>query len=280
MRAVTVVVVLVLLAGCNGAPSLDGPGSATTETVSPVDVPADYAYAPGVTDAGVTDPLVLAEAHESVLVNTSFRLTANRTVRYANGTLREHLSVDVAVTADGTYLASAATAGPAAPVFLGRPPANGTYWSNGSVYVRKLTRDGRTTYTRFEPPGNGAGTWQYWTRTVPFGGEQATPGAFYGALFADVPSQVDGQTRTDDGTAYRVSGTSATSSRDADELRDVGNVRLVATIRDDGLVESLSLRYQAVVDGQPVLVERTVRYRAVGSTAVERPSWFEKAVEG
>jgi hypothetical protein len=279
MRTVPVAVAAVLLlAGCNAAPSLDG--TTPTETVTPADVPADYDYAPGVTVDGVTEPATLAEAHERVLAETSYRITANRTVRDANGTLREQLLVDVAVADDRTFLASAATRGPAAPVFLGRPPANGTYWSNGSVYVRKLTRDGGTTYNEFEGPSSGAGTWRYWTRTVPFGGEQATPERFYRSLFAAVPTRVAGESGAGNATTYRLVGDAVVTERFQTEVTDVRDVRLTATVRQDGLVQLLTLRYVGEVDGTPVRVERTVRYRDVGTTAVERPPWFEKAVGG
>lgn len=273
------VVVLLLIAGCSAAPALDDTDSATP-TVTPVDVPADYAYAPGVTTDGVTDPATLAAAHERAIDGTSFRLTANRTVRYANGTLREQLRVDVALTEDRTYRASAATRGPAAPVFLGRPPANGTYWSDGSVYVRKLTRDGETTYNEFDVPGSGAGTWRYWTRTVPFGGEQATPGGFYASLFAAVPTRVTGENTSGSFVTYRLVDDGPPVDRFQDEVTDVRNVRLVASVRGDGLVTALSLRYDGTVDGATVRVVRTVRYGGVGSTTVARPSWFEKATGG
>lgn len=278
MRAISAVVLLVLLAGCNGAPSVDGPDTATS--VTPVEVPADYDYAPGVTTDGVTEPATLAAAHEQVLANSSFRITANRTVRYANGTLREQLLVDVAVAENRTFLAAATTRGPNAPVFLGRPPATGTYWSNGSVNVRKLTRDGTTTYNEFEMPGSGAGTWRYWTQTVPFGGGQATPGAYYGSLFAAVPTSVTGENTSGSTTSYRLASERPIVGEFRTDVTDVRDVRLVATVREDGLVTDLSLRYVGEVDGATVRVVRTVRYRGVGSTTVARPSWFENATGG
>ena len=275
MRTVTVAVAVgLLLAGCNTVPSLDGPTSPTT-TVTPVDIPAEYDYAPGVTTEGVTDPGALAAAHERALADSSYRVRATRTVRHANGTLRAQLLVDVALDQNRTFLASAATRGPAAPVFLGRPPATGTYWSNGSVYVRRLTRDGETTYTAFEPPGGGAGTWRYWTRTVPFGGGQATPGGFYRGLFTAVPTRLADE--TPGAEPYRLVGDTATAPFQT-EVTDVRDVRLVASVRRDGLVQSLTLRYAGEIDGTTVRVERTVRYRDVGTTAVGRPPWFEKAV--
>lgn len=276
MRVTPVAVAaLLLLAGCNTAPSLKDTGTAS---VTPVDVPADYDYAPGVTVDGVTQPATLAAAHGSVIGERSYRLTTNRTVRYANGTLREQLLVDVRLAADGTHLASATIRGPAAPVFLGRPPANGTFWSNGTVYVRKLSRDGRTTYNEFETPGSGAATWQYWAHVVPFGGEQATPRGFYSALFAAVPVRIAGEASAGDATTYRLVGDTVADGQFVDEFSAVHDVRLVATVRADGLVASLSLRYTAEIDGETVRVVRTVRYRDVGATTVERPPWFEKAV--
>jgi hypothetical protein len=170
-------------------------------------------------------------------------------------------------------------------VFLGRPPANGTYWSNGTTNVRALTRDGSTTYNEFGAPGSIGATWRYWARTVPFGGEQGTPQRFYTDLFASVPVEVvdrsqPNESATTDLTSYRLVGRRVAENQFAEEFSAVRDVRLVATVRADGLVTSMSLRYTADVDGATVDVVRTIRYRGVGTTTAERPPWFEKAVGG
>jgi hypothetical protein len=272
---------LVVLAGCG---AFGGESTRTpTPEVTPVPVPDDGVLAPGLTSEGVESPSRLAEAHARLVEERSFRLAANRTVRYANGSLRSHLSVRVATDTNRTYLARAETAGHAAPVFLGRPPATGVYWSDGTTFVRKLTRDGETTYNEFGAPTGGAGSWGYWTKTVPFGGGRATPESFYADLFAAVPTRVAGRITADESPAYRLVGTRTPGGlRGAvgSGIEDVRDLRLDATVTDEGLVRSLSLSYAGRVDGEAVQVSRTVRYRNVGATDVTRPAWYARAVRG
>lgn len=269
------VCLLLVTAGCN---TLGGGDTGDpTPTVTPAPVPAEESLAPGVSDEGVTNPRALADAHADVISNTSYRLTVNRTVRAANGTLRERLSLELALATDRSYRVDTATAGPEAPVFLGTPPANATFWSNGSTYVRKLTRDGQTTYNTFDPV-EGAGTWQYWARTVPFGGEQATPRAFLRRTFGAVDTEVVGRTGANGTTVYRLRGNATAERLDA-EVANPRNVSLVATVTEGGLVASLSLRYVGTMDGERVRVTRTVAYSDVGSTTVEPPPWFDRAID-
>lgn len=268
-----IVCLLLTTAGCN-APG--GDAGEATRTVTPAPVPMETTLAPGLSDEGVVNARALADAHVGVLAESAYRLTANRTVRDANGTLREQLTLEMALAADRTYRAETATAGPDAPVFLGRPPANATFWSNGSTYVRKLTRDGQTTYNQFTPV-DGAGTWQYWARTVPFGGQQGSPRAFLSQTFRAVETTVVGRTDANGTTAYLLVGNATTEQLDAG-VDDPQNVSLTATVTENGLVRSLSLRYVGTIDGDQVVVTRTIAYRDVGATTVERPDWFDQAV--
>lgn len=274
---------LVVLAGCGGLPLGGGGdgrptplGETTTPAPLPTDAPADTRLAPGVTGAGVTKPRTLADAHAGLLANTSYRLVTTRTVRGTDGTLRQRLSLNLSLAPDRGYLVHVATAGPRAPVFLGTPPAEATFWSNGSIYLRSLTRDGETTYNEFQPI-DGAGTWQYWARTVPFGGPAGTPRNFVGDTLAAVPTRVNGRVGVEPAT-YRVVGDRATDSLEG--FDDPGEVRLVATVTEAGLVRSVSLSYTTTVDGEAVRVERTVRYERVGNTSAPRPPWADRALDG
>lgn len=261
---------LLLLAGC-GTPS-DG-GSTATDTVTPVEVPDDTTLAPGLTEAGVERPGTLADAHAAALDGTSYRLLANRTVSYANGTLRESLTLDLALAADRGYLVETATAGHAAPVFLGTPPANATFWSDGTTYLRRLSRDDTTTYNAFEPR-EGAGTWQYWARTVPFGGGTANPRDFVADTFAAAETRLAGQVDENGSTQYVVVANATTAPFDEEYVRP-RNVSLRSTVTAEGLVQSLTLRYEATAGGETVTVRRTVRYR-LGNTTAPRPAWAER----
>lgn len=265
---------LLVTAGCNVPEG--GAADEPTRTVTPVPVPAEETLASGVTDEGVVNPRALADAHAGVLAETSYQLTVNRTVRGVNGTLRERLLLDLSLTADRTYRTETSTAGPEAPVFLGSPPANATFWSNGSTYVRKLTRDGKTTYNTFSPV-EGAGTWQYWARTVPFGGQRASPRAFLTRTFRAVDTTVVSRADSNGTTVYRLRGNTTTERLD-ESVAEPRNVSLTATVTEQGLVRSLSLRYVGTVEGERVRVVRNVTYHGVGETTVERPPWFDRAV--
>lgn len=289
-RAVLGVVCLLVLAGCGGAwpvgdPVSGGVDGGATSTVTPAPLPEEEpAFPPGVARRGVVDARRLAGAHEAAIANASYTVRSNRTVVYANGSLRSSLVVEVALARNRTFLATAATAGPGAPVFLGVPPARATFWSNGSIYVRRFTADGETTYNRFDPGQRFAGTWRYWTRTVPFGGRSGRPGSFYAETFGAVPTRVTGRETAGNVSLVHLAGGETRGSvegtpLDGDgSLESVRNVSLRATVDQRGVVRSLSLDYDATADGRPVHVSWTVRYRAVGRTTVGRPAWFDRAV--
>lgn len=279
-RAPAVAVLLViLLAGCNGFPGL-GPAPTTTPTTT-ADGGPTTARPPGIAGSLVVDPSALAAAHADVISQSSYVVTANRTVRTANGSLWSSLRVRVALADDHTFLATARTAGPAAPVFIGEPPARAAYWSNGTTYLRRLHHDGRTTYTETGTPATWIGTWRYWAETVPFGGRTHTPDSFIESVFWAVPAVVTGRTTVDGVPVRRLEDQGDWPVADGaipGRVRSISNVSLVALVDDRGLVRRLDLRYSGRIDGRPVAVHRTVRYTAVGSTAVDRPAWYGRAV--
>jgi hypothetical protein len=261
----------VVLAGC--AFGLGGP----TETLTPVPGgEADPEFPPGVSERGVSFPGTLAEAHARAIENTSFTLVSNRTVRWANGSVRSGFDVRVRLDRNRTYHATLRTAGPAGPVVLGQPPATAEFWSDGDTYLRALGTGNRT-YNEFTPPGNGVATWRYWTRTVAFGGQAGYPGRTIRGVFGSVPTRIaDRQAGTG---RLRLVGDELTDGDafppDVDSPR---NLTLVAEVEPSGLVRTLRLRYEGTVDGRPVTVRRYIAYRSVGSTAVGRPAWYGRAI--
>jgi hypothetical protein len=282
---------LLVLAGCGGVWPVDDPASGgvdgdATSTVTPAPLPEEEPeFPPGVDRRGVVDAERLAEAHGTAIANASYTVRSNRTVEYANGSLRSSLVVEVALARNRTFLATAATAGPGAPVFLGVPPARATFWSNGSLYVRRFTTRGETTYNQFDPGQQFAGTWRYWARTVPFGGRSGRPGSFYTETLGVVPTRVTGRETAGNASLVHLVGRGSPGSVEGTPLDGGGslgsarNVSLRATVDQRGVVRSLSLDYDATADGRPVHVSWTVHYRAVGRTTVGRPSWFDRAVD-
>lgn len=272
--------VVVVLAGCNGLPLVgDGEGDASGVTPVPGDQ-VDARPPPGILSERVVGPRELGRAHERAIENRSYVVRSNRTVRYANGTLRSRIAVDVAIDEDRSFLANVSTAGPEAPVLLGTPPARAVYWSDGSTYLRRLTRDGETTYVEFDPPSTWVGTWSYWAKAVPFGGGDNHPETFYASLFSAVPSRVDGRTNRSGTTVFTIVNDNDRPFTDEafpGGVESIHDLSLVAMVDGNGLVRSLELRYAGTIDGEPVRVRYAIRYANVGSTSVDRPAWYDRA---
>lgn len=275
MRGTPLLVAAVfLLAGCSGFTG----GDESTPTLTPAERPETASYPPGVAADGVVSPDALAEAHTERDDAVSYTLVSNRTVRYANGTVRSGLSVRVRLAENRTYLTELETAGPRGPVLLGLPPAAATYWSDGTTYARKLSRDGQVTYNTFSPPDQYTATWRFWTRTVAFGGRSGYAGQTVRETFSAIPTRLAGRETRNGTVVYRLVGTTATSTDfAAPEIDTVSDLSFAATVDADGLVRSLSYRFDGTVDGEPVTVRRTIAYRRVGSTSVGRPSWLASA---
>lgn len=256
-------------------PAAEGGGPA--ETATPTD---STPFPPGLTREGVTEPGALGAAHEASIDGEGYVLLSNRTVRYENGTVRSRLALRVALGVNDTYLAEAATAGPHAPKFLGLPPARATYWSNGTLYLRRAADGNATTYNSFVPPNGDVASPQYWVSTVAFGGRVGNrPGTFFESVFASVPTRIEVRTPGPTDTYRLVNrGTIRTSDPPfAGEVSNVRDVVLIARVDERGVVRSLHLGYTGVVGGETVRVDRDIAYRAIGNTTVGRPPWFERA---
>ncbi|MFB6171932.1 MAG: hypothetical protein ABEJ23_05310 [Haloarculaceae archaeon] len=273
------VVSLVVLAGCSGlVPS--APGGPATPTVTPAPVPpTPPAAEPFVDAAGTVDGGALARAHAARLRDTSFTVATTRTATYRNGSLASRLDVRLRVPDTDGYSVSVAVAGPAGPEFLGRPPARATFWSNGTVYVRRLDAGDRTIYNRFDPPFDYAGTRRYWLDVVALDGP---PRRDVEGAFGSFRTRVTARTRDGDATVYRVVGTNPRSTGFVDDNEDVAAVRdasLAARVTAAGLVRSYRVTYTAETPtGAVVSVTRRVRYERVGNTTVSRPAWYARAV--
>ncbi|MHC3379757.1 hypothetical protein [Haloarcula sp. H-GB5] len=274
LRRQLLVLTIVVTAGCGGFGFSGGDGSPTPVTPAPVPTDSGTTYPAGVGSTGVTSPSLLGSAHGGRLNGTGYTLTMNRTVRYANGSLRSHLRVHVALDANRTHLANISVRGHAAPVLLGRPPATASFWSNGDTYLRRLVRDNQTVHNEYDPPDSYAGTWRYWVHAAALNGRPA----------ADVTRTVAPfHTRTlqpqqSDGTVYVIRGDRLRENTSSTAWASRENATLVAHVTRSGLVRDYRTEYTTVTNGgDPVTVTRTVRFRAVGNTTVGRPPWYDRA---
>jgi hypothetical protein len=258
---------------------LGGGSEASASTETPV--------APGVTsEGGVVDGAVLGDAHAAALEGRSYELATTRTVYGPDNKLRSSLSLDVSVGSGSRYLARAATAGPAAPVLLGTPPASARYWSDGELYLRAFDGPDGTTYNTFEPPSRQTSTPGFWVETVPFGGASGSARRYFGTVLGAVPTALVDETPGDPDRFLLVSTRDRPTGAGDRLARVLGleTVETVAfTVRIDGrgLVRWFrGLHTGAAADGTGRrTVHRTVTYAGLGETTVDRPAWYDRALE-
>ena len=257
---------LLVLAGCNGF-TLGG-SETSTQRVTPANVPTDEPtptpipqLAPGVTGKGVTEPERLGEAHESILENISYTVDQNVSVRYLNGTIyRQRTSHIQHAMNDGRfYLAHNRS------LVSGRGSSGFSAWSNGK---RTLVARSSNNTTRYLIPPQGS---------LSFG----SPGERIAALFGSVETHVVAQEQRDGITVYRVKATGLVRDPPtfANEWQNPRDVTLRALIDSRGFVYEYQLSYEATVNGVPIYVYEQVRYTDLRNTTVERPPWYEEAIE-
>lgn len=274
------VVLLVVLAGCSGTGGTVGDGGESpTETVTPVPVPdadPERGRPTGIDGSGVSDPGSLAAAHDRRLEERSYRLVSNQTVRYANGSVRSQYLIDLRLAANRTYSVTVRTDGPAGPRLLGDPPAVSEFWSDGETYVRAFgTND--PTYNEFTPTASGVGTWRFWATTGVFEVRLSPPELIRESLGA-VPTRIESTRSIDGGERYRVVDVGAPDAElPFPSASPARNVDLVAAVDRSGLVRRLELEYDGRIDGDRVVVSRSIAYSDVGTTEVRRPAWFDRA---
>lgn len=264
----------VVLAGCNGL-TLGGEET-PAPTVTPAKVPTDKPtptpvpqLAPGLTIEGVTEPFILAEAHGAVLRNASYTYSENLTARYPNGTVYRHSTTHAQYAANDSqfYLVQS---GSGIEVYR---TDRLSMWSNGERVIVARTRNNTTSYN------------------VPrsANGEPAPPQELLfkrtsseriAGLFSSVETRVVGQEQRNGTTVYRVVATNVTNPTVFKRgWQDPRNVTLRALISSQGLVHEYRLNYTATLNDSTVHVNRKIRHTNVGNTTIERPPWYDEAIE-
>lgn len=270
---------LVVLAGCSGIGGTVGDsGGQTTETVTPVPVPdtdPGRHRSTGIDSSGVSDPRTLAAAHDERLENRSYRFVSDQTVRYENGTVRSQYRTDLRLASNRTYFVTVRTGGPEGPGLLGKPPAVSEFWSDGETYVRAFG-ESDPQYNEFTPASS-VGTWRFWASTGAFD-VLLTPSELIGKALDAVPTRVESTRSVDGGERYRVVEVGApVAELPFPAASPARNVSLVAEIDRSGPVRRLELEYSGRIDGDRVVVSRSITYSDIGSTEVRRPPWFDRA---
>jgi hypothetical protein len=258
---------LLATAGCS---AVLGPSSepATPGTPVPVESPEPPPDAPGLTLSGIEKPFVLADAHGSVLWNTSYRVERVSELRLANDTLLLQVTERVAMSGqDGRYRYTVESAGLANYGYRGREVR---YGNGSALFVLRTGEDGRSVDVPRNPDGSPVDP-----ETI-YHGDPTNRGTLASYL-----AQAEGVTVSPAaGDDYRVRATrfsgNSLSTR-AGIVRNVTVEEFVAVVTPRGVVREYRLDYEGTLDGRQVTGTEVVRYAEIGEPTVERPDWATAA---
>lgn len=257
---------LVAAAGCGGLAT--GPRE-PTPTASPAPVPtATASYPPGVAADGVERPLAVANAHAAAVTGSSaFR--SRWTVRGEDGSLRERVVLSGRVTPDA-WRSSITVAG-TDPTILSHSAARGVFYSDGRELVGRRVAGGETSY-QYESPARYTGGGFFGRLQHPY--PHVPLDRLLGSVDLRVVEQrAGGVVLAGDALADRGHFAAAVPGREPANV----SVRLFVDTR--GVIRFQRLSYEATYRDERVTVVREVRYVAVGNVSVERPTWYDEAVE-
>jgi hypothetical protein len=233
-----------------------------TRTPAPTTTETPGELAPGLTRDGV-DAWTLSQAHRERLRDTSFTVASTRTIRDANGTLRLHGSYTHRIAAGGwpSRMTSNTTA-----TRIRELGYAGYYdvesWNNDTVALFAITREnGSTIYQRR-------------------GAHEVASGATHWSdlyqLLGTVNTTVVDRLETNGTTRYVVVATSQPDSRVFGTPR--ANVTVTVVVDEEGLAHRYTASYDTYRNDEWIHVTRTVRFLAIGRTTVEKPTWFDDAM--
>jgi hypothetical protein len=255
-------VVMVVLAGCGGVFG----GKEETATLTPAAVPTDRPtptpapqLAPGLTRAGVTNASALAAAHDAALDGQSFTVERTRTYRTGTGIVVRQLTSVTRVAGDGRFRVTRRWTDETAP------RREATYFDGERLLVATTDGTNETRYRRTSPAAIAdepamAGT----------GGEQIE------RVFTVADTRIAGRAERNGTAVYRL-------APDEDRSNASGLDRSVsasAQVTARGLVRSYTFdqRLSAESSGGVAAIVVSTQYNQVGSTTVERPSWYDEAM--
>ncbi|MXR39834.1 hypothetical protein GRX01_00460 [Halobaculum sp. WSA2] len=258
--AALLLALLLVLAGC--ADAVGSGDDAGGRTVNPAlaDTPTATPTPPGGFPAGVDRGGVTVErvvdAHRTALANGSWTVTFTRTVAGPNGTV-ERSRARTLVNGSRTLSTFERV--------RGDDRLGSAHWSNATAGASRRTDWEGAVSLEGRPGDPGTPT-----------GVDPTGGAWLYAAFLDTDPEYAGTESTDGGTVTVLRGKAGRIERAG--LPDRTSVRLRARIGADGVVRSLTLRYEVFLGDDPGVVRIEIRTTAVGSTTVPRPEWVDRAL--
>ncbi|ELZ31652.1 hypothetical protein C474_08012 [Halogeometricum pallidum JCM 14848] len=253
-----VLVLLVLLAGCNGV--FGAPDARTSESAAPTATPEPVSYPPGVTDDGVADAVELVGAHQRATANMSYVSNRTVTLRYPNGTrIRQIREVRHGVGDDVYYLRQRTVGEEGA--FRSR--AAFEIWTNETVSVLSIPNEGERRFARLAEEG-----------TI----RQQSRGRLL-ALFARIETTTTGTTRDGRPLVHLLGTGNLTGEMRATGIQNIAVESFSAAVTPTGVVRSYSIRYEGTLNGESVSVREEYRLEPSEKRTVDRPGWVSTAVE-
>ncbi|WP_248903467.1 DUF7537 family lipoprotein [Halocatena marina] len=263
-----VVLLAVVLAGCNGLPA----GSSDNSTITPADVPTDSTIetssgqlAPGVFPVGV-DASTLAHAHARALNSTTFTIQTNRTYRYPNGTVREWISSETIVESVSSPQFKIYSRTNFSPSFRDdsetRMVTYEQWYTADHWYQRQIFANNTTTY-RANPPS-------------PVDSFQWSRGWMIENTLTDVEAQVTPHDRNGS-TYYRIEGP-VSSEYAVSSSDNQNNATQWLLVDSNGLVHEHHMN--TTLSGPNVTTQRihlSTSYNDIHSATIPRPSWVDTA---
>ncbi|QLG61466.1 hypothetical protein [Halorarum salinum] len=260
------IALLLVLAGCGGLagpadeqrtvnPNLAGAPSATA-TPDPTED-----YPPGVSADGV-DARELANAHVAALEDRPNAVRVHTTVVAANGTTL--VSRTATTRENGSRSSVSLVTDGAAPAFLG-DVGDYAYWSDGNeTLVRQEQWNGSVEHGTL--PGDSEPAIGF-TDT----GRSVVEPALLAREFRYV-----GTERRGNATYHVLTADAGTVERD--ERADARNYRLTVAVTPEGVVESMTTRYDTARDGVEFTYVQRFRVSDVDGTTVDRPAWADEVM--
>jgi len=251
---------LLVSAGCTDAITSGGDASGRTVNPAladtPTATPTPRGGFPAGVDRGGVDVERVIDAHRAALANGSWTVGFTRTVTGPDGTVERSRA---RVVANGSRTLSTFER------VRGDDRLASAHWSNGTAAAsRRVDWEGAVSLEgRPGEPG------------VPTGLDP-TGGAWLYAAFLDVDPRYAGSESTDNGTVTVLRGEAGRIERSG--VPDRTSVRLRARVDADGVVRSLTLRYEVFLGDDPGVVRIELRTSAVGTTTVPRPGWVDRAL--
>lgn len=257
-RAVPVLVALVALAGCGGAPLADDTPADPTETLTPVPVSTETPTStprdlpPGVAPTGTVNAARLREAHDSFLEGRSYEWRLVYDLQDPEDpTAVEGFTRRAVVDGDRFFVEQRSK---------NRPVVQSLFVDDTGGYLRTVDGNETTTETLFDPGG---------------AAEFAIGGGLIGRFLTGMNTNVSTVER-DSETYYRLHATGTAPPA----LRQLGTAvtdyRATAYVSPEGFVRTLVVRYDRVWNENREGVYVRFDYSGVGTTSVAKPDWVDE----